>query len=130
MLPLLRAILLTGGFFFLTIQAKAEDAPADTAAFVAYCDNNLEACRQNILMINNMNRTIKMGIVEGKHVCTFPETPAKPGVPRTRADSIADSTAATNAILGWLKANVAKRKSKTEDAVAQAEKTLWPGECN
>jgi len=74
-----------------------------------------------------LSQLINMGLVSGKRQCTFPQTTA--GATHTRADSVRDSTAATNAIVAWLTANSAKRKPKTEDAIAQAERALWPAGC-
>ena len=117
MFVLLRATLLGVGALLLVGQAKAEDAPADTATFVSTCASNFEVCRNEVLDVSNYNMIQMMG---GQHGCTFPHTQAK-----THADSIA----ATNAIVDWLNANDAVRAPKTDDAIAQSMAALWPNLC-
>jgi hypothetical protein len=121
MLAVLRASLLTAGTLFIISQAKAETVPTDTATLVSYCTANFEACRNRVLTIDNMMR-IGVG---GNHKCSFPRTVATDGGSTLRADSIA----ATNAILVWLKANGATRSPNTDDAIEQAKKALWPNGC-
>jgi hypothetical protein len=118
MLKLSCAALLTIGTLVITSQAKAEDyGPDDTASFIPSCTDHFEACRNSVLMVNNMNMMQMLG---GNHGCSFPHTGAK-----THADSIA----ATNAILVWLKAHEKLRAHNTDKAIAQATKALWPQEC-
>ena len=117
MLNPLRATLLAAGVLSLISQAKAEDAPADTATFVSMCAASFEVCRNEVLNVSNYNMIQMMG---GQHGCTFPHTEAK-----THADSIA----ATNAILDWLNANDAVRAPKTDDAIVQSMAALWPNLC-
>jgi hypothetical protein len=108
MFVLLRATLLGAGALLLVAQAKVEDAPADTTTFVSTCATNFEVCRNEVLDVSNYNMIQMMG---GKRGCTFPHTDAK---------IHADSTAATNAIIDWLKTNEAFRAPKTDDSIAQA----------
>jgi hypothetical protein len=115
---ILRIFLLTAGVVLLAYQAKAEEAPADTATFVTYCTDHFEVCRKEVLDVNNINMIQMLG---GNHGCSFPHTAAK-----THGDSIA----ATKAILVWLNTNGTSRVPKTYDAIEQATKALWPGECH
>jgi hypothetical protein len=117
MMSILRASLLIAGGAFLVSQAKAEDAPADTATFVTYCSDHFEVCRKEVLDVNNINM---MQLLGGNHGCSFPHTAAK-----THGDSIT----ATKAILVWLNTNATSRAPKTYDAIEQATKALWPSEC-
>ena len=117
MLSVLRVSSLAAAVLILVSQAKAEDAPADTATFVSTCATNFEVCRNEVLNVSNYNMIRMMG---GNHGCTFPHAQAK-----THADSIA----ATNAIVDWLNANNAVRAPKTDDAIAQSMAALWPNLC-
>jgi hypothetical protein len=90
MMSMLRASLLIAGGAVFVSQAKAEDAPADTATFVTYCSDHFEVCRKEVLDVNNINM---MRLIGGNHGCSFPHTAAK-----THDDSIT----ATKAILAWL----------------------------
>jgi hypothetical protein len=117
MLSVLRASLLAAGALLLVAQAKAEDAPADTTTFVSMCTTDFEVCRNEVLMVSNYNRIKMMG---GQHGCTFPRTPA---------EIHADSIAATNGIVDWLKANEAERAPKTSEAIEQSMAALWPNLC-
>jgi hypothetical protein len=117
MFVLLRATLLGAGALLLVAQAKAEDAPADTTTFVATCATDFEVCRTEVVDVSNYNMIQMMG---GKHGCTFPHTDAK---------IHADSIAATNAIIDWLKTNEAVRASKTYDAIVQSMAGIWPNLC-
>ncbi len=117
MFALLRATLLGAGARLLVAQAKAEDAPADTATFISTCTADFEVCRNKVLNVDNFNRIRMLG---GNHGCTFPHTEAK---------IHADSIAATNAIVEWLKANEAVRAPKTSDAIQQSMAALWPNLC-
>lgn len=129
MLSILRGPILAAAIVLGTSQVHAQDAPADTADFVASCVSNFETCRHEVLSINNFNKLTKMGIGDGSlGRCTYPEA-ATSGT-RTRDDVIKDSTTATKAILAWLTANSAKRNPKTRQAIVQAEKALWPANCN
>jgi hypothetical protein len=110
----LRLSSLAAAALLLISQAKAEDAPADTTTFVSMCTTDFEDCRNKVLMVSNYNRIRIMG---GNHGYTFPRTPAQ-----VHADSIA----ATNAIVDWLKANEAVRAPKTGDAIDQSMAALWP----
>ena len=74
MLSVLRASVLAAGALILISQAKAEDAPADTATFVSTCATNFEVCRNEVLIVSNYNLIEMMG---GQHGCTFPHTPAR-----------------------------------------------------
>ena len=114
---ILRVSLLAAGVGLLASHAKAENAPADTATFVAYCTDHFEVCRRAVLDVNNINM---MQLFGGNHGCSFPHTAAK-----THGDSIT----ATKAILVWLNANATSRAPKTYDAIEQATKALWPSEC-
>jgi hypothetical protein len=128
MLDISRGSMLAAAILLGASQAKAEDAPGNTADFVASCASNFEACRLEVLSINNFNKLTKIGIGDGSlGRCTYPET--VPSSARTRADVIRDSTTATKAILAWLTVNSAKRNPKTKQAIVQAEKALWPAEC-
>jgi hypothetical protein len=125
----LRAAVLTASLFLVVPLASAEDAPPNTTEFLASRANNFEACRQEVLSINNFNKLTKLGIGDGSlGRCTYPETMA--GAKPTREDSIRDSTSATKAILDWLTQNSAKRHSKTKQAIVQAEQALWPARCS
>src|SRR3954465_7737430 len=117
MLSVLRASVLATAVLALTAQAKAEEAPADTATFVSTCATNFEVCRNKVLMVSNYNRIKMMG---GQHGCTFPRTPA---------EIHADSIVATNAIVDWLNANGAVRSPETSEAIDQSMAALWPNLC-
>jgi hypothetical protein len=105
--------------FVVLSPAKAEEtAPADTAAFISYCEDHFETCRLTVVTINN--KTLVNLLVGNHHGCIFP---AKPGNMR------ADSAVATKAILAHLKTRTASRAPKTDDAIVAAIKTLWPEKC-
>jgi len=120
MLTLLRASVLTAGIIFLTCQTKADEyGPADTASFLPSCTDHFEACRTSVIAENNLN---KLSMMSGKHGCEFPRTPGQ---------SYHDDTiTVTKAILVWLNAHQASLMPKTSDAINQAKKALWPGQCH
>ncbi len=121
---------LIAGTLLLICPAKAEYAPADTTAFVAYCADHFVDCRNEVRSVDNINRLIQAGVrVDAEHGCTFPLTEPAGGRLRTPEENVHDSTAATNAVLAWLKANSATRKPKTRDAINQAARVLWPANC-
>jgi hypothetical protein len=128
MLNLLRASVLAVAVVFLIPQAKAEDyGPSDTATFVSSCATNFEGCRNEVLTISNYNQ---MSQLTGSAYpgCTFPHT--TPTSPETkRATFHADSITGTNAIVDWLKANSTAAAPKTDEAISQAMKALWPNLC-
>ena len=108
--------------------ARAEEAPRGTTAFVASCATNFEACRQEVLTVQNMNHLAKLGIASSAlGRCMFPETTSGPTA--TRGDSVRDSTAATKAILAWLNAHSAVRNRDIDHAIVEAELALWPSNC-
>jgi hypothetical protein len=120
MLNLLRVSSLVAAALILISQAKAGDyGPSDTATFIPSCTTDFEACRNEVLTISNYNR---MSQVTGSAYpgCTFPHT---------AAEIHADSIAATNAIIDWLKANSAAAAPATNEAISQAMKALWPSLC-
>jgi hypothetical protein len=120
MLSVLRVSVLVTAALVLIPQAKAEDyGPSDTATFVSSCATNFEACRNELLTISNYN---KMSQLTGSAYpgCTFP---------RTQAKIHADSITGTNAIIDWLKANSTAAAPKTDEAISQAMKALWPNLC-
>ena len=120
MLSVLRASVLATAALVLIPQAKAEDyGPSDTATFVSSCATNFEACRNEVLTISNYN---KMSQLTGSAYpgCTFP---------RTQAKIHADLITGTNAIIDWLKANSTAAAPKTDEAISQAMKALWPNLC-
>ena len=121
MLNLLRLLLLTAVALFFLTQAKAAtgNGPSDTAAFVSSCSTNFEACRNEVLTISNYNQLSQL-TGSAYPGCTFPAV---------QGNIHADSISATNAIIDWLKANSAARAPKTDVAVAQAMKALWPNLC-
>ena len=61
MLSVLRASVLAAAALILISQAKAEDAPADTATFVSMCATNFEVCRNEVLDVSNYNMIQMMG---------------------------------------------------------------------
>lgn len=128
MWAVLRASALTAGFLVIISQARAETVPADktvpadTATFVSYCAASFEACRNQLMSIDNEMMRPEAG---GSHRCSFPRTTSTNGGSTLDVDSIA----ATHAILDWLKANSASRAPKTDDAIEQAKKALWPNLC-
>jgi hypothetical protein len=113
---------------FCASQAEAEDAPADTAGFISICATNFDVCRSKVLEINNYQTMIRMGMIKGDRGCTYPSTATKDG-DSIRATVRADSTAAANAILIWMKDHRASLAPKTTDAITQAERALWPSGC-
>jgi hypothetical protein len=121
MLALLRVSLLIVGALGILSEAKAETPPAETAAFVSFCNADFESCRSWIINIDNMMR---LG-AGGNHKCSFPRSASTNGSSTLHDDSIA----ATNAILVWLRANAPSRLPKAEDAIEQAKKALWPALC-
>jgi hypothetical protein len=99
MWAVLRASILTAGFLVIISQAKAETTvpadktvPADTATFVSYCAASLEACRSQLLSIDN--EMTRLGTA-GSQWCSFPRTTSTNGGSTLNVDSIA----ATHAIL-------------------------------
>jgi hypothetical protein len=120
MLSVLRASALAVAVVFFVPNAEAEDyGPSDTATFVSSCATDFEACRNEVLTISNYN---KMAQLTGSPYpgCTFPHT---------QATFHNDSIAGTNAIIDWLKANITTAAPKTDDAISQAMKALWPNLC-
>src|SRR5450631_3522409 len=108
MFVLLRATLLGVGALLLVGQAKAGDAPADTATFLSTCATDFEVCRVKVVDVSNYNM---VEMLEGTHGCTFPHP---------KGNSRMDAVPATNAIIDWLKANEAVRAPKTDDSITQA----------
>ena len=120
MLSVLRASVLATAALVLISQAKAEDyGPSDTSTFVSSCATNFEACRNEVLTVSNYNKMSHLTDA-AYHGCTFPRTPA---------EIHADSIAGTNAIIDWLNANSAAAAPKTDEAISQAMKALWPNLC-
>jgi hypothetical protein len=120
MLNLLRICCLVVCVLTLTSKANAE-VPSDTESFVGYCtDANFQSCRNEVLDIDNINLMKQIG---GTYSCTFPV------VSTDRSSQVAERTAATKAILAWLRANPTKRLPTTIDAINQAIAALWPSEC-
>jgi hypothetical protein len=120
MLSVVRASLLAAAALILISQAKADDyGPSDTATFVPSCANDFEACRNEVVNMSNYNQLSQL-TGSAYPGCTFPHTGAK---------MHADSIAATNAIIDWLKANSTAAAPKTDDAISQAMKALWPNLC-
>ena len=120
MLTVLRSAILAAIALLFTAQAKAatDYGPADTATFISSCATNFEACRNEVVTISNYNQ---MSQITGSAYpgCTFPHV-----------DNIhTDSISATNAIINWLNTHSATRAPKTDDAVAQAMKAIWPNLC-
>jgi hypothetical protein len=130
MRTLVRTSALIVGSLFLIFQATAQIqplrpdrvTPPDTAAFVSYCDNHFEACRIAIVDVNNY---IMINILMGDHHgCGLPRFTSP-----TRDEHTAQRGAEAQKILVWLKANSGSRAGKTDDAITQAIKALWPKEC-
>lgn len=108
------------GFETSLARYKEEEgtAPTDTAAFVSYCANHFETCRNAVLDTNNYNMIRQIG---GNRACTFP---------RFKSSEIhADSIQATKQILAWMNDNITSLISKRDDAIQQAMAALWPSEC-
>jgi hypothetical protein len=128
MSSVVRASLLAAAALILISQAKAEDyGPSDTATFVSSCATDFEACRNEVLTISNYN---KLSQLTGSAYpgCTFPRTtPASPETKQTTFHN--DSITGTNAIIDWLKANGSAAAPKTDEAISQAMKALWPNLC-
>lgn len=97
-----------------------ETAPADTSAFISYCEDpgHFDTCRLAVVVVNN--RTLIAVTLNHQHGCLLP---IKPGEMRTR------SADATKAILSYLKNDAASRPPKTSDAILAAIKALWPEKC-
>jgi hypothetical protein len=123
MLRVLGASVLSSGILFSSIVAEAQNqiVPSDTGAFVTYCAGHLEACRLAVVDVNNDMMMKQMG---GNHGCSLPKPSSAD--PALRKD---ERRVWTLAILDWLKANSSVRVQKTNDAIAQAMKALWPKEC-
>ena len=123
-----RLALFGAGALLVISPSKADDyGPSDTATFVSSCAENFEACRNEVLTVSNYN---KMSQLTGSAYpgCTFPHT--TPASPETkRASFHADSITGTNAIIDWLKANSTVAAPKTDEAISQAMKALWPNLC-
>ncbi len=99
----------------------AETVPADSSAFVTYCTDHLEACRSTVVDINNIMMMRQIG---GNHACSLPDPKS-----HNRDEQIAVRRAETKTILVWLKSNSTSRARKTDEAIVQAIKALWPEEC-
>lgn len=97
-----------------------ETAPADTSAFVAYCQDpdHFNTCRLAVVVVNN--GTLINVTLNHRHGCLLP---IKSGEMRTR------SADATKEILSYLETNAASRPPKTKDAILAAIKALWPEKC-
>jgi hypothetical protein len=101
--------------------ARAEEtAPADTAAYVSYCEDSdhFNTCRLTVVNVNN--RTL-IKLINHQHGCIIPNELGE----NTRARS----GVATKAILAHLKTAVASPPPKTDDAILFSIKTLWPEKC-
>jgi len=94
--------------------------PANTNAFIPYCTDHFDLCRESVVDVNNFMMIRQLG---GNHGCTFP----------TPGDDVAayhaESIDATKAILEWLKANTASLAPKKDAAIEQAMAALWPSGC-
>ncbi len=106
--------------YFMSPARAEEAAPADTAAFISYCEDasHFNTCRLTVVNLNN--RTL-IKLINHQHGCIIPNELGE----NTRARS----AVATKAILAHLKIAAASRPPKTDDAILVSIKTLWPGKC-
>ena len=105
---------------FISIAKAEETAPADTSAFVSYCEDpdHFGICRLAVVAVNN--KTL-ISLIGHHHGCIIPNELGE----NTRARS----AVATKAILSYLKTNPASRPSRTDDAILAAISALWPEKC-
>ncbi len=118
-IPLIGQVLCAASYFMSPANGE-EAAPADTAAFVSYCEapDHFNACRLTVVVVNN--RTL-IKLISHQHGCIIPKELGE--------DTRTRSAVATKSILAHLKTTAASRPPKTDDAILASIKTLWPEKC-
>jgi hypothetical protein len=86
--------------------------PDMTEAFLTYCDDHFDACKDRIIGVDNINLINSIG---GEHPTCFINARDKPAL-----------IDAAKAVLVWLGQHPETKTLKTDDSITKAIAALWP----